>query len=376
MKLKRFNIEQEQHKLNRKYKLDKNIKKRTVVLSIFILIGSIMLYTYSSFTRTVTVDVMHAKAVALNIVNYYIDNQLSDNAPSKNSGYSAIDIICDNNAVGEWDEDDWDLVVTSSMAKNTCDVYFEIIHSGPTYIAPEIDDTHLGIVYLDPTNLSSDCDETLASENVNSYGTPTGIKSGCMKWYVFDDSGAYYTMILDHNTTPRIKWNDTNSNVIYSSSNIPARLALDVQNWDSSIRLTARLISPEEVFDISDGPSSWNVTDENTWFSFGSKNSTFYTDQTSAQKQEQRKYYWLFDYLYQCEDSGCNTSDNNKYSYYNSSAGVSDDYTYNIWTNGKVTNSPQYVWIIMRKGGLRFNNAFDAGEGIRPVITVSKSLFE
>jgi len=62
------------------------------------------------------------------------------------------------------------------------------------------------IVYLDPTNLSTECNAELASANVNEDGSPIGIKSGCMKWYAFAEDDNTYTMILDHNTTARIYW--------------------------------------------------------------------------------------------------------------------------------------------------------------------------
>ena len=127
MRLKRFNVKQEQQKLNRKHNYEKNVKTRTVILSILVLVGSIMLFTYSSFTKTITMDVMHSKAIALNIENYYIDNVASNNPPASNSGYSAVNITCNNGATGTWDNDDWELIVSSPMAKNTCSIYFEIV---------------------------------------------------------------------------------------------------------------------------------------------------------------------------------------------------------------------------------------------------------
>jgi len=68
---------------------------------------------------------------------------------------------------------------------------------------------HMGvkaIVYLDPTNLSTECNAELASANVSEFGSPTGIKSGCMKWYAFKEDDSTYTMLLDHNTTAITPW--------------------------------------------------------------------------------------------------------------------------------------------------------------------------
>ena len=77
--------------------------------------------------------------------------------------------------------------------------------SGPTMTIASKTDTYKGIIYLDPTDLSKTCN---ASNSVSA----TGTKEGCMKWYIFDDSGNNYTMILDHNTTAKVEWNSEDSN--------------------------------------------------------------------------------------------------------------------------------------------------------------------
>ena len=70
---------------------------------------------------------------------------------------------------------------------------------GPTKVLANQNDTYKAIVYLDPTNLTNYCD----SKNVTS---TTGTKSGCMKWYVYEEDSKNYTMILDHNTTATYAW--------------------------------------------------------------------------------------------------------------------------------------------------------------------------
>ena len=60
---------------------------------------------------------------------------------------------------------------------------------GPTKVDPTSTDTHKGIVYLDPTNLSNTCN---ASNSVST----TETKTGCTKWYIYDDEGDTYKMIL------------------------------------------------------------------------------------------------------------------------------------------------------------------------------------
>ncbi len=80
-----------------------------------------------------------------------------------------------------------------------------------TKVAATQSDTHKGIIYLDPTDLSNACTAALAAANLNDEETPTptGVTSGCMKFYIFDDSGDNYKMILDHNTSGNVSFNYT-----------------------------------------------------------------------------------------------------------------------------------------------------------------------
>ena len=89
------------------------------------------------------------------------------------------------------------------------------ITSGATKEEATSNDTHRGIIYLDSTDLTKVC-------NAENSVSTTETKTGCMKWYVFNDEEDSYTMILDHNTTARIKWNDDNKNVSYEQSNLYA----------------------------------------------------------------------------------------------------------------------------------------------------------
>ena len=47
-----------------------------------------------------------------------------------------------------------------------------------------------------------------------NHKSTTGTKSGCMKWYVFNDKegNATVNVILDHNTTARVAYNLTGNN--------------------------------------------------------------------------------------------------------------------------------------------------------------------
>ena len=233
--------------------------------------------------------------------------------------------------------------------------------SGPTMTAAGETDTHKGIVYLDPTDLTKYCDES------NSEST-TETKTGCMKWYIFDDSENNYTMILDHNTTARIKWNDSNSNVAYEESNL--KEVVDDLVTTSGWKVTPRLITADEIAKIT-GNTSWTST--SSWFYLDSNNQTISTYDSSNRS----KYAWLYNNLRKCKtdttDHGCVIEDNNTYTGYGTAG---DGQTWAYWTSTPygTAGSGSHVWDVYGAGDLVSNAADITDRGVRPVISISKSI--
>ena len=235
--------------------------------------------------------------------------------------------------------------------------------SGPTREEASETDTHRGIVYLDPTNLSNVCNAE------NSIST-TETKTGCMKWYIFNDDGNNYVMILDHNTTARIKWNDSNSNVAYESSNLKA--VVDDLVTTSGWEVTPRLITADEVNTIT-GKTGFDA----------STSSYYYLDTLTQAKADftssRSKYDWLYNNLNKCKtdstDFGCTIEDGNTYSGYGT---ASEGQTWAYWTSTPVgtAGSGSYVWGVNRNGRLNSSNADNTNFGVRPVITISKSIIK
>lgn len=58
-------------------------------------------------------------------VGTYIDGEYASNIPSKDDGYVVEKVVCDNEAVGEWNYDDWGLLVKNMTKKSKCNVYFK-----------------------------------------------------------------------------------------------------------------------------------------------------------------------------------------------------------------------------------------------------------
>ena len=54
----------------------------------------------------------------------YLNNIESTSIPDKNSNYIIDKIICDNDAIGTWDNVNWGLLVTNLSKRSNCKTYF------------------------------------------------------------------------------------------------------------------------------------------------------------------------------------------------------------------------------------------------------------
>ena len=213
-----------------------------------------------------------------------------------------------------------------------------------TFVAAQTGETHKGIIYMDPTNIKTVCN---ADSDLNVTSRTT--KSGCMKFYIFDDSNDTYKMILDRNTRATVAWNSTGSNL--EMKEIATALASDTANWVG----TARLISESEIRSITN-----NTT--NDLYYFGSNSSTYYLGQTDEQKEIHRSFHWLIDYTKNCVYySGCKAENNSTEGY---------------WTSSKRSSNNTEVWFVNNTGVLNNGNASNSSFGLRPVLEISKSLIE
>ena len=88
----------------------------------------------------------------------------------------------------------------------------------------------------------------------------------------------------------------------------------------------------------------------------------FYLDSNNqtqtANSTNKSKYAWLFDYTDGCTSYGCNKADSSTWGY---------------WTSTRKIDNSTYVWHVRRLGSLSLDDVLNAGCGVRPVITISKS---
>ena len=178
----------------------------------------------------------------------------------------------------------------------------------------------------------------------------TGTKTGCMKWYTFNDEGAStINLLLDHNTTAAVAWASTGTNA-NGPVEVKTQLESDTSSWNKSIN--PRLIEASEIATITGYPN-WN----NNGYYFHTNSTTEYTGAAGT-----NKYAWLFDNTYGCTTYGCNVA-------------VTDYSNYGYWTNTAYSGDSNNAWFVDSTGCWDYFGVENArSRGVRPVVTISKSI--
>ena len=250
-----------------------------------------------------------------------------------------------------------DYLYDKAQINNTITIESGVIHENQTY---------LGIVYLDPTDLTIKCTAANSTSNVEQ-------KTGCMKWYIYKkNADGTYQAILDHNIKERQAWN-TDKDVTQYGTNVPYENSLvypvvqlltktteedeNGSNWDTS--LNPRLITAYEVAEIT-GKTGFTNTSAHFYLDSKNQNRTNTSQGTS-------NYAWLFDNLGwndqygDCTNYGCNYSNTTNSAVY--------------WTSTpySTAGAGSIVWRVDRYGYLDHHIACSTSYGVRPVITIAKS---
>ena len=173
----------------------------------------------------------------------------------------------------------------------------------------------------------------------------TGTKTGCMRWYIFNDEGNdTVNLLLDHNTTATVAWASNKNNT--KPVEVKTQLESDTSSWNKSIN--PRLIEESEIVRITG-----NTAGSDAYY-FHTNSNTPYEGAAGT-----NKYAWLFDNTKDCTRFGCNVADSSNEGYWTGNV-----YSGNFYLNGIVNNY-----------GFFFRYYLDTDNyGIRPVITVDKAL--
>ncbi len=353
------------------------------LIAVIVIISVIAIMSFASMTKTIkNSQIKEIEVFETNLkraAQIYIETNLSDFSQLDNAGGSVQITTATLVSKGYLDKNidnpsDCSLANTFVVATKQEDKTIEYTVScvgdpveEPTY-AVYSNGTAL---YFNPVTGSACAPEDAVST--------TGTKTGCMKWYAFNDGGSSSStinLILDHNTTAVVAWNSTASNVS-GPNEVLTQLKSDTSSWAGVSTRTdsysvnngtatytidystykSRLITVGEIATITGNSSFVEATTPYTsWFYLDSNNQTQTATTTGASN-----YDWLFDYTNGCTSYGCNIADASNYGY---------------WTSTAVSGTSYYAWVVIRGGFLSGSNVDIMGNyGVRPVITISKSIF-
>lgn len=227
------------------------------------------------------------------------------------------------------------------------------------------------IIYFDPVK-----GEACTKSDFEHNKSTEPIKTGCMKWYIFNDTVVSSTvnMVLDHNTTSLVSWSDeVDSNK--GPATLLKQLKEDTDSWtgissrsdtysisSSSVSYTvdysgykARLLSANEIATITTNTAfNEKINTGTNWYYLdnGGQVSTSSSNKVS-------KFYWLFDNTIGCSNYGCKKE---------------NDYTSGYWLVSPDTGSTTSAWRIRRDGAIATLNINSKNNsGVRPVITIDKA---
>ncbi|HCY44549.1 MAG TPA: hypothetical protein DHU33_03895 [Firmicutes bacterium] len=103
-------------------------KYGTILSLVLIVTISIIYFTYSKFTSKNEMTAYETTVEPFIKNDYfiasYIDGEWSNEIPGKNDGYVVDKIVCDNGAVGTWDNDEWGINIRNATKKIKCSVFF------------------------------------------------------------------------------------------------------------------------------------------------------------------------------------------------------------------------------------------------------------
>ena len=105
----------------KKFDNNKCLKKSSVymiVSCLFIEIFGLYIYLQANLKHTKTDLILN------DVIGVYVDGEYASTIPGKDAGYVVDKVVCDNDAIGEWNNDKWGLLTTNMTKKSKCNVYF------------------------------------------------------------------------------------------------------------------------------------------------------------------------------------------------------------------------------------------------------------
>ncbi len=199
-------------------------------------------------------------------------------------------------------------------------------------------------IYFNPKTGKQCTDYIESNSNTNSNNV-------CMKWYAFNDSEeeTNVSLILDHNTIDNITWSE-NSTYLNDTIN----------EWQSNLK--SHLITADEIAEIT-GNNSWNSSSTVLTPYYFDSHASLPSSTCQASNASDCKYGWLYDRTStDCKTFGClNNSNINTNGY---------------WSLTRNANDYSSAWYVDYTGKIDTISTSYNSNGLRPVITISKSVLK
>ena len=205
-----------------------DVYKYSTILSLVLIVTiSIIYFTYSKFTSTNEATAYETTVEPFIKNDYfiasYIDGEWSNEIPGKNDGYIVDKIVCDNGAVGTWDNDEWGINIRNATKKIKCSVFFivkpvsvteeitTLASSNTTNFATDDPDNNIRYIGANPNNY--------VYFNCSDYNNQSD--STCEKWRIIgvfknmtksNGSKEDLVKIIRDDRLGNISWDSTNGN--------------------------------------------------------------------------------------------------------------------------------------------------------------------
>ena len=310
--------------------------------------------TANSITVPITTNSDSHSQIDTTICEYSTDTSYDQEGTYSNNSCSFTDLKADTTYNYR--------VTTTDKAGNSKSQTGSLKTLEPSVLpAPDGKEGLIAIAYFNPTtglgctlsdyttNLNNHLNTNITGSTIK-HPTPTGLKSGCMKWYVYDDNGdGTVDMLLDHNSsTSRI-----------SHANKNSQLSTDTNGW----RVDARLITLDEISSITGYEGSYDIRDV-----------YFLTHTSNPPRPYTKEYSWLYDYTGDEDDEGDSDSCENYGCEVGDTYGYPGGKPYGYFTGTIITNNfGTKEWHVDYTGKVRWDYTGSSYSYIRPVVTVSKT---
>lgn len=185
-----------------------------------ILCGILGIYfAYSKFFVTQEQEVVRATVAPFIrgdvVINNYVNGQLVDDAPSRGTGYKVDKIVCDNDAVGEWNARDWGPTISNVTKRSKCNIYFvdaEMVSIGNSAVQLDAYDI-CPTVNADGTVTITDVESTYGylCSMKDAYGTSYYYRGNVTDNYVYF-AGFYWRIVrINGDGTVRVIYDGTSA---------------------------------------------------------------------------------------------------------------------------------------------------------------------